>query len=74
VSSSKSAATAATGANPATTKVQRAADGDYKVPNARTSHVKDKDGDYKPITAASSAAAQSSSAVQASLSSLKVGG
>lgn len=52
----------------------RAPDGDYKAPNATTSHVKDKDGDYKPLTAAASPAAQSSPNVQAGLSSLKVGG
>jgi len=75
VSPSASAATTTTTAATTTTaKVQRAADGDYKVANAYSSHVKDKDGDYKPAGAATSAAAQSSSAVQALLSSLKVGG
>ena len=54
--------------------VERAADGDYKVANALSSKVKDNDGDYKPVTAASSAAAQSSSAVQVLLSSLTIGG
>jgi hypothetical protein len=52
----------------------RAVDGDYKVANAMTSHVKDSDGDYKPLTAVKSPAAQSSSAVQAALSSLVKGG
>jgi hypothetical protein len=52
----------------------RAVDGDYKVANAMTSHVKDSDGDYKPLAAAKSPAAQSNSAVQASLSSLVKGG
>lgn len=53
-------------------KVQRAADGDYKVANAQSSQVKDKDGDYKPASA--SAAGQSSGKVQSALSILKVGG
>ena len=50
----------------------RAADGDYKVRNAHTTQTKDSDGDYRPL--ASSAAAQSSSAVQAKLTTLKAGG
>jgi hypothetical protein len=50
----------------------RAADGDYKAANVRTSQTRDSDGDYKPLT--SSPAAQSSAGVQASLNSLKVGG
>jgi hypothetical protein len=74
VSSSASAATPAAVATTATPKVQRAADGDYKVANAHSSHVKDKDGDYKAVGATASPAAQSSSAVQVLLSSLKVGG
>ncbi len=57
---------------PAPAKVQRAADGDYKVANAQSSQVKDKDGDYKPLAA--SPAAQSSGKVQSALSILKVGG
>ena len=48
----------------------RAADGDYKSANSQTVQAKDSDGDYKPL----SATAQSSSGVQSSLSSLKVGG
>jgi hypothetical protein len=47
-------------------------DGDYKTRNVHTAQTKDSDGDYKAL--ASSAAAQSASAVQASLTSLKVGG
>jgi len=50
----------------------RTADGDYKSTNVRSAQTRDSDGDYKPI--ASSAAAQSSGNVQASLTSLKVGG
>jgi len=61
----------ATAAAPA--KVQRAADGDYKVANVQSSQVKDKDGDYK-ARGAVSAPAQSSGAVQSALSNLKVGG
>lgn len=45
----------------------RAADGDYKTQGASRSGVKDSDGDYKP----SSPQAQSSSAVQAALTSLQ---
>lgn len=74
VSSSVSAAAPAAAAATTTPKLQRAADGDYKVANPHSSHVKDKDGDYKPAGAATSAAAQSSSAVQVLLNSLKVGG
>jgi hypothetical protein len=50
----------------------RAADGDYKTRNAQSIPTKDGDGDYKSRT--SSAAAQSSSAVQTALTSLKAGG
>ena len=50
----------------------RAADGDYKTRNVHTAQIKDSDGDYRPL--ASSVAAQSSSAVQAALTSLKAGG
>ena len=50
----------------------RTADGDYKSANVQTSQTKDSDGDYKPLS--SSAAAQSSAGVQASLASLKLGG
>ena len=52
----------------------RAADGDYKTANVRSSQTRDADGDYKPLAKAVSAAAQSTSAVQSSLSSLKMGG
>ena len=52
----------------------RAADGDYKAPNALTSKVKDSDGDYKLAAAATSAAAKSSGSVQTALSLLKTGG
>ncbi len=45
----------------------RATDGDYKTQGAGRSSVKDTDGDYKP----SSPQAQSSSAVQAALTTLK---
>jgi hypothetical protein len=51
-----------------------AADGDYKARNALSAPAKDSDGDFKPVAAASSAAAQSSSAVQSALPSLKKGG
>jgi hypothetical protein len=51
-----------------------AADGDYKARNALSASAKDNDGDFKPVAAASSAAAQSSSAVQSALPSLKKGG
>ena|SRR5208283_326613 len=60
--------------NVSSISVARSADGDYKARNALSAQVKDKDGDYKPIAATSSAAAQSSSAVQSSLPSLKKGG
>jgi hypothetical protein len=52
----------------------RAADGDYLKANAQTSQTKDNDGDYRPIAAASSPAASSSSGVQAALTLLKTGG
>ncbi len=51
-----------------------AADGDYKAQNALSAQAKDSDGDFKPIAAPGSAAAQSSSAVRSSLPSLKMGG
>jgi hypothetical protein len=57
---------------PSPASAARAADGDYKVRNAHSAQIKDSDGDYRPLT--SSAAAQSSSAVQVSLTSLKAGG
>ncbi len=60
--------------NVSSVSVARAADGDYKARNALSSQVKDKDGDDRAIAATSSAAAQSSSAVQSSLPSLKKGG
>lgn len=49
----------------------RAADGDRTQASAQT---KDNDGDYKPIAAANSPAASSSSGVQAALTLLKTGG
>jgi hypothetical protein len=52
----------------------RAADGDRLQASAQTSQTKDNDGDYKPIAAASSPAASSSSGVQAALTLLKTGG
>ncbi len=52
----------------------KAADGDYKAKNALSVQTKDGDGDFKPMAAASPAAAQSSSAVQSALPSLKKGG
>jgi hypothetical protein len=52
----------------------RAADGDRTQPSAQTAQAKDNDGDYKPIAAASSPAASSSSGVQAALTLLKTGG
>ena len=66
-----SAPTLAAAAPPAAPAPARAADGDYKAANVQTSQTKDSDGDYKPM---SSPAAQSSAGVQASLTSLKVGG
>ena len=51
-----------------------AADGDYKARNALSAQARDGDGDFKPMAAASTAAAQSSSAVQSALPSLKQGG
>ena len=50
----------------------RTSDGDYKAANVRSAQTRDADGDYKPL--AKSAAAQSAAGVQASLTSLKVGG
>jgi hypothetical protein len=50
----------------------RTADGDYKSANVQTSQTKDSDGDYNPLS--SSPAAQSATGVQASLTSLKLGG
>ena len=60
--------------NVSSAAVARAADGDYKAPNALSSQVKDKDGDYRPIAATRLATAQSSSAVLASLTNLRKGG
>jgi hypothetical protein len=57
--------------------LMKAADGDYTAasvaanPGSTVGMVKQADGDYRPMT---SAAAQSSSAVQAALSTLKKGG
>jgi hypothetical protein len=48
----------------------RAADGDYKTKGVGRASVKDADGDYKP----KSAQAQSTSVVQAALTTLKQGG
>ena len=75
-SSAPTASSPPSGAAPATktTAVARAADGDDKVRSAQTSQVKDSDGDYKSLAAAKPATAQSSSAVQAALTSLKKGG
>ena len=56
----------------ATVATARSGDGDYKTRSAHTSQIKDADGDYKPLT--SSAAAQSSPSVQATVTSLKMGG
>ncbi len=50
----------------------RAADGDYKAPGAGRSKVKDADGDYKPTSV--STQSTSSSAVQAAVTGLKLGG
>ena len=52
----------------------RAADGDYIARGAQTSQTKDSDGDYKPLAAATSPAAQSSNATQSALSVLAKGG
>lgn len=60
--------------NVSATSYATTADGDYKAQNALSAQAKDGDGDYKPIAAAGSAAAQSSSAVRSSLPSLKMGG
>ena len=48
---------------------QRAADGDYLAPGPGRATVKDADGDYKP-----SPAQTSTSAVQAALTDIKLGG
>lgn len=61
-------------ANVSSASLATTADGDYKSRNALSAQVKDSDGDFKPVAVASSAAAQSSSAVQSSLPSLKKGG
>jgi hypothetical protein len=53
-----------------TASTARAADGDYKVPNAASSAVKDADGDYRPLALQPAA----SSAVQAALTAIKLGG
>ena len=52
----------------------RAADGDRMQASAQTAPTKDNDGDYKPVAAAGSAAASSSSGVQAAITLLKTGG
>ena len=64
--------TSATAAPPIAAGPARTADGDYKSANVQSSQTRDSDGDFKPM--ASSAAAQSSAIVQASLTSLKTGG
>jgi hypothetical protein len=69
-----SAATVSTTASAKTSVTGRAADGDYLHRSSKTSQVKDSDGDYKPLAASSSAAATSSSGVQAALTLLKTGG
>jgi len=48
---------------------QRAADGDYPTPGPGRSAIKDADGDYKPT-----AAQMTSSAVQAAVTDIKLGG
>ena len=50
------------------------ADGDRTQASAQTAQTKDNDGDYKPIAAAGSPAAASSSGVHAALTLLKTGG
>jgi hypothetical protein len=60
--------------NVSSASLATAADGDYKARNTLSAPTKDSDGDFKPVAAASSAAAQSSSAVQSALPSLKKGG
>ena len=72
VASVSAAPSQAAAAPPVAPGPARTADGDYKSANVQTSQTKDGDGDYKPL--ASSTAAQSSAGVQASLTSLKVGG
>jgi hypothetical protein len=72
VASVSAASTSAAAAPPIARGRARAADGDYKSANVQTSQTRDSDGDFKPM--ANAAAAQSSAAVQASLTSLKVGG
>ncbi len=52
----------------------RAPDGDFLAPSAKTTQVKDSDGDYRPVATTSSAVSTSSSNVQAALNSLKTGG
>lgn len=70
VKAAAAAAIASTAAPPA--QVGRSADGDYKVRSAATSQTKDADGDYKPAVHA--AAATSTSAVMAAVTSLTKGG
>ena len=50
---------------------QRAADGDYKTRGPGRASVKDTDGDYKALSTAQNT---SSGAVQAAVTSLKMGG
>ncbi len=49
-------------------------DGDYKTANSKTVNTKDSDGDFKPVTTASSPASVSSSSTLSALSGLKMGG
>ena len=72
VASVSAAPTAGAAAPPIAAGPARTADGDYKSASVQTSQTRDSDGDFKPM--ASAAAAQSSAAVQASLTSLKTGG
>ncbi len=66
------ASAASTSAAPVVNSAARVADGDYKAPSVQSASTKDGDGDYKPLSG--SAAGQSTAEVQASLTSLKVGG
>ena len=72
VANSSLAAPLVAAAPPTASGSQRTADGDFKAANVRSVQTMDSDGDYKPLT--TSAAGQSSPAVQSSLTSLKVGG
>ncbi|MFI5012351.1 MAG: hypothetical protein ACHQAY_08390 [Hyphomicrobiales bacterium] len=67
---SSASATSAAHKTQAASPNARAADGDYKTKGVGRSTVKDADGDYKPTTSQ----AKSSSAVQAAVTGLKLGG